>query len=62
MLVSIKLQDNIPCEYVCQMLQKALVEYGKHNSMTDSVLVIDIHKVHDDITMIPKLELKDSLT
>lgn len=59
MLVSIKLQQNLSCEYICGMLQKAMVEYQKDNDISDSLLIIDIKKVNDDISLIPKLEYKN---
>lgn len=62
MLVSIKLQQNLSCDYICQMIQKALTQYQKNNSINDSLLVVDIRNINDDTSMIPKLELKDSLT
>lgn len=62
MLVSIKLQQNLSCDYICQMIQKALAQYQKDNTINDSVLVIDIKTINDDISLIPKLEHKDSLT
>lgn len=61
MLVSIKLQQNLSCDYICQMIQKALTEYQKTNSIHDSLLVVDIRNINDDISLIPKLESKDSL-
>lgn len=62
MLVSIKLQQNLPCDYICHMIQKALAQYQKDNDVSDSVLVIDIKKVNDNIDSIPKIEFKDSLS
>lgn len=58
MLVSIKIQPNISCEYICQTLQKAIEKYSKTNDITNSLIVIDIQKVTDDISLIPKLEYK----
>ena len=60
MLASIKIQPNIPCEYICQTIQKALTKYQETNDISDSLLVIDIQKINDDTNMIPKLEFKDS--
>jgi len=44
------------------MIQKALAQYQKDNTINDSVLVIDIKTISDDISLIPKLDYKDSLT
>lgn len=58
MLTSIKLQPNMQCEYICHTIQTALTKYQQHNDMSDTVLVIDIKKISDDDTMIPKLDHK----
>lgn len=58
MLASIKIQQNISCEYICQTLQKVIEKYSKTNDITNSLIVIDIQKVTDDISLIPKLEYK----
>lgn len=60
MLVSIKIQPNMSCEYICQTLQKAIEKYSKTNDISDSLLVIDIQKVNDDFSLIPKIEFKGS--
>lgn len=36
-----------------------MVEYQKDNDISDSLLIIDIKKVNDDISLIPKLEYKN---
>lgn len=58
MLTCIKIQENISCEYICQTIQKALTQYQKTNDISDSLIVIDIQKVTDDNSLIPKLEYK----
>jgi hypothetical protein len=58
MLASLKLQPNMQCEHICQIIQAALNKYQQHNDMNDTVLVIDIKKTIFDDTMIPKLEHK----
>jgi len=58
MLVSIKLQNNMSCEYICKMLQKAITQYQKDNNTDNTILVIDIKKVSDDTSMVPKIEYK----
>lgn len=58
MLLSIKIQPNISCEYICQSIQKALEKYSQSNDISDSLIVIDIQKVNDDNSLVPKLEYK----
>jgi hypothetical protein len=58
MLLSIKLQPNMQCEYICSQIQSALSKYQQNNDMADTLLVIDIKKPISDDTMIPKLEHK----
>jgi hypothetical protein len=59
MIASIKLQNQMDCEYICLKIQEAIVKYQKQNNnidLTDSLLVIDIKKPNEDIDLIPKLE------
>jgi hypothetical protein len=59
MLATIKIQPNMPCEYICQQMQAALMGYQKHNpDLSDCFLVIDIKKVSNDSDLIPKIEHK----
>jgi hypothetical protein len=59
MLATIKIQPNMPCEYICQQIQVALMSYQKHNpDLSDCFLVIDIKKVSNDCDDIPKIEYK----
>lgn len=58
MLASIKLQQNLSCEYICQTIQKALTKYQQTNDTSDSLLIINIQKINDDLSLIPKLEHK----
>jgi len=61
MLASIRIQPNMPCEYICQQMQAALMSYQKHNSdLSDCFLVIDIKKVSSDCDSIPKIEHKSN--
>lgn len=48
------------CDYICQMIQKAVLEYQKHNDLANTVLVIDLKQVTDNIDVIPKIEYKNS--
>lgn len=47
------------CEYICQTLQKTLERYSKTNDISDSLIVINIQKVTDDNSLVPKLEYKN---
>ncbi len=58
MLACIRIQQNISCEYICHTIQKALEKYSKTNDLSDSLIVIDIQKVTDDNSLVPKLEYK----
>ena len=61
MIVSIKIQNEMNCEYICQKIQEAISRYQQQNNMpdlTDSLLVIDIKKPNEDTELIPKLEFK----
>lgn len=58
MLATIKLDNNLSCEYICHTLEKAIASYQKNNDITDSLLVIDIQKINDDTSLTPKLEHK----
>lgn len=58
MLASIKIEQNISCESVCKTIQKTLEQYSKNNDISDSLIVIDIQKMTDDNSLVPKLEYK----
>jgi hypothetical protein len=61
MIVSIKIQNEMNCEYICQKIQEAISRYQQQNNMpdlTDSLLIIDIKKPNEDTELIPKLEFK----
>ena len=59
MLATIKIQPNMPCEYICQQMQAALMSYQKYNQdLSDCFLIIDIKKVSNDYDLIPKIEYK----
>lgn len=59
MLTSIRLVPNLPCEYICQHVQRIVHNYQKDNPAdTDLYLVIDIKRPVDSNDMIPKLEHK----
>lgn len=65
MKFAIRLNKNLDCEYICNQIQKLIIDYQKSNNhnIADSVLSIDIIQLTDGGTNhIPKLEYKDSLT
>jgi len=63
MIVSIKINAQMDCNYICQQLQRAIISYQKeHNDLTDCVMVIDIKKPYDDDSFILKLEHKNIST
>lgn len=63
MLVSIKLQNNLSCEYICSKVQYAINCYMKEfNDATDAMVIIDIRKPTEDTTLVPKIEFKPITT
>jgi hypothetical protein len=61
MIVSIKIQNEMNCEYICHKIQEAISKYQKENNnlnLTDFLLVIDIKSPFENIDLIPKLENK----
>jgi hypothetical protein len=59
MIISIKIQPQMDCAYICQKVQEAISKYQKDNlDMTDTMILIDIKKPSDDTDLIPKLEFK----
>jgi hypothetical protein len=59
MIITIKLQNQMDCGYICNKIQEAISKYQKENNspdLTDSLLVIDIKKPDDNTDLIPKLE------
>ena len=61
MIVSIKLQNQMDCEYICHKIQEAISRYQQQNNipdLTDSLLIIDIKKPNEDTELIPKLDFK----
>jgi|APCry1669189034_1035192.scaffolds.fasta_scaffold32566_2 hypothetical protein len=62
MITTIRLQQQMDCNYICKRIHEAILNYQKNNNnidLTDSMLVIDIKKPHDDYDLIPKLENKN---
>jgi GTP-binding protein EngB required for normal cell division len=58
MKISITLNKQIQCEYICSQIQKAINRYQQHSQdLSGAVLVIDIVQVTDGgDSHIPKLE------
>ena len=57
MIRSIKIANNMSCEYICYHIHQAILAYQKdHIDLADCWLTIDIKKVSYDINIIPKLE------
>jgi hypothetical protein len=59
MIITIKLQNQMDCGYICNKIQEAISKYQKENNspdLTDSLLIIDIKKPDDNTDLIPKLE------
>lgn len=61
MIAAIKLDKDISCENICQILGKTINDYrNTNNDLTNSILVIDIKTITDDtIDTVPKLEYKN---
>lgn len=63
MIVSIKLDNNLSCDLLCKKVQDAINNYVKEfNDTTDTVVVIDIKKTTENISLIPKIEYKADTT
>jgi hypothetical protein len=61
MILTIKLQNQMDCGYICHKIQEAISKYQKENNspdLTDCLLVINVKKPTDDNNLIPKLENK----
>jgi hypothetical protein len=63
MIASIKIAPQMNCEYICNVIQQAVLRYQKDNpDLTDCLMVIDIKKPSDDNNHIPKLPDNSSST
>ena len=61
MITTIKLQEQMDCNYICKRIHEAIINYQKNNNhpnLTDSILIIDIKHPYDSTDLIPKLENK----
>jgi hypothetical protein len=60
MICTIKLTQNISCEYICKTVQDLINYHNKNNQdLTDAMITIEIKKPTYDVDMIPKLEFKN---
>jgi hypothetical protein len=60
MLTSIKLTQNLSCEYICKHVQNIVTKYQKeHPEPSELILTIDIKKPYDNNELIPKIEHKN---
>lgn len=47
------------CEVICQRVHGAIMKYQKDNpDLNDTLVIIDIKKISNDVDLIPKLEFK----
>lgn len=62
MLTTIKITNQMDCNYICQRIHKAIMDYQKDiPDLNDTMVVIDIRKVSQDYNdHIPKLEHKNN--
>lgn len=60
MVVAIKLDKNIECEYICMQIQKLINDSQSIMGIGDSILVIDIKNIIDSSNPVPKLTYEDS--
>lgn len=57
-MIYIKLDKNIQCESICQKIQTLISQLKPESG--ESILVIDIKNIiHDDTSIIPKIEYKN---
>jgi hypothetical protein len=60
MIITIKIESEMSCEYICKRVHEAILKYQKDNpDLTDTMVIIDIKKHSNDVDLIPKLEFKD---
>lgn len=53
----IKLDKQIPCEYLCLIIQQEIEKHQKNTpTLGHSILVLEIKDIQDSISEIPKLE------
>jgi len=61
MITAIRVQNQMNCEFICKKVHEAIIKYQKENTdLNDTLIVIDIKKISNDIDLIPKLEFNPS--
>ena len=57
MIETIRIENQMNCEVICQKIHSAIMKYQKDNpDLNDTLVIIDIKKISSDIDLIPKLE------
>jgi len=57
MIMTIRIQPQMDCNYICQKVHQAIIKYQKENpDPTDAIVVIDIKQPIDDSSYILRLE------
>jgi hypothetical protein len=59
-MISIKLNNNISCDYICHKIQRLIESSSITGSVDDYVLQIDIKTITDAPVVVPKIEYKDN--
>jgi len=56
MIETIRIENQMSCEVICQKVHGAIMKYQKDNpDLNDTFVTIDIKKISNDIDLIPKL-------
>lgn len=58
----VKLDKQIPCEYICQQVQKIVTKFQQANGqdLSETLLILEIKNIsYSDDNAIPKLEFKN---
>lgn len=59
MITTIKIQNGLDCNYICHKINQAIVSYQKYNNgLNDTMIVIDIKKISDEIVTQKFIEYK----
>ena len=59
MIETIRIENQMNCEVICQRVHGAIMKYQKDNpDLNDTLVIIDIKKISNDVDLIPKLEFK----
>lgn len=61
MISTIKIQHHMDCNYICNKIHRAILDYQKDNpDLTDSIVIIDIRKPYDAPVETLRLEHNNS--